>query len=214
MGRRIAESVRRALLGLALSLLIGAAAAFAASERDAAVRRDIDRIAAYLNTITTVDSRFVQLSAEGTAQGRILVSRPGDMRVEYDPPVPVLMVASGLWLMYHDSELRQTSFYPVSETPAHFLLRKKIDLNEGLRVTGFVRGGGLLRLTVVDADEPDAGSITLTVADDPMQLVSWRIVDAQGTIVDVSLVNPQFGVPVDPELFSVIDPELGRPQFE
>lgn len=178
---------------------------------DEAAKADVARVERYLNELTTLDSRFVQFSAQGIAEGRIILSRPGDMRIEYEPPVPVLMVASGFLLMYHDRDLIQTSYMPVSETPVAFLLEENIELSGDVTVTGFERGPASLRLTLIQTEAADAGSITLTFEDAPLRLVKWQVTDAQGNEVDVALLNPKFGVAVDPDLFSLVDPALAYP---
>ena len=193
-----------------------AGAAFASAQTglvlDAAAKADIARIEQYLNALTTIDSRFVQFSAQGIAEGRIVLARPDSLRIEYEPPVPVLMVASGFLLMYHDRELVQTSYLPVSETPAAFLLEDEIRLTGDVDITRFERGPGSIRVTVVDAEEPDAGSVTLTFEDTPLRLVKWQVLDAQGNEVDVALLEPKFGVEVDNSLFSLVDPALDYPE--
>jgi outer membrane lipoprotein-sorting protein len=173
---------------------------------DAAAKADVARIERYLNELTTLDSRFVQFSAQGIAEGRIVLSRPGDMRIEYEPPVPVLMVFSGYLMMYHDRDLLQTTFLPVSETPASILLEEHIQLSGDVTVTGFERGPASIRLTVIETDAPDSGAVTLTFEDAPLRLVKWQVKDAQGNDVDVALLEPKFGVDVDSDLFLLIDP--------
>ncbi|MFT5180169.1 MAG: outer membrane lipoprotein-sorting protein [Alphaproteobacteria bacterium] len=179
---------------------------------DEAAKADVARVERYLNDITTLDSRFVQFSGQGIAEGRIILSRPGDMRIEYEPPVPVLMVASGVIMMYHDRDLVQTSYLPVSETPASFLLDEKIQLSDDVTITGFERGPASIRLTIIQSDSPDAGTVTLTFEDAPLRLVKWQVKDAQGNDVDVALLEPKFGVEVDEDLFSLIDPALEYPK--
>lgn len=179
---------------------------------DEAAKADVTRIERYLNELTTLDSRFVQFSAQGIAEGRIILSRPGDMRIEYEPPVPLLMVASGFLLMYHDRELIQTSYLPVSETPVAFLLEEKIELSGDVTITGFERGPASLRLTIIETEAADAGSITLTFEDAPLRLVKWQVTDAQGNDVDVALLEPKFGIEVDEDLFSLIDPAQAYPE--
>jgi outer membrane lipoprotein-sorting protein len=197
--------------GPATSLVAHAAATPQPAVLDAAALSDLARIETYLNELTTIDSKFVQLSDDGFVEGRLRLSRPGDMRIDYEEPVPVEIVASGLIVMYHDRELGQTSFLPVSETPAYFLLRDRIDLTDGLIVKRFEREAATLRVTLVESGNPDAGAITLIFADRPLHLVKWRVVDATGNIIDVALINPKFGVAFDnaDELFSTIDPAFG-----
>jgi outer membrane lipoprotein-sorting protein len=191
-------------------LIVGAAPANAQADPvlDDGAKADIARIERYLNELTTLDSRFVQFSAQGIAEGRIVLSRPGNMRIEYEDPVPVLLVASGYLLMYHDRDLIQTTYLPVSETPAGFLLDEKIQLSGDITVTDFERGPASLRLTVIETDAPESGSVTLAFEDAPLRLIKWHVQDAQGNDVDVALLEPEFGTEVDGDLFSLIDPAL------
>jgi len=196
---------------LVLTALPAAAEAIPAKLTDTD-RADLARIEGYLNKLTTMESRFLQFSDEGVAEGRIYLDRPEHLRIEYAPPVPVLMVASDLILMFHDTELKQTTFLPVSETPAGFLLDDDIKLSGDLTVTEFVRGAQSFRLTLVETNASDSGSVTLTLEDKPMRLAKWRVIDAQGAAVEVSLLDPRFGVKFDDpgELFSTVDPAAGN----
>ncbi len=196
---------------LAMTILVtGATLANAqpAAILDEAAKGDIARIERYLNELTTLDSRFVQFSAQGIAEGRIVLSRPGNMRIEYEDPVPVLLVASGYLLMYHDRDLIQTTYLPVSETPAGLLLDEKIQLSGDVTITGFERGPASLRLTIIETEAPDSGSVTLAFEDAPLRLIKWQVKDAQGNDVDVALLEPTYGVEVDGDLFSLVDPAL------
>ena len=177
----------------------------ALSEAD---RNDLARIETYLNGLTTMDSRFLQFSESGVAEGRILLNRPGRLRIEYAPPVPVLMVASSRLLMYHDTQLKQTTFLPVSETPAALLIDERIKLSGDVTVTAFERAPKAFRVTLEETDSPDTGSVTLMFQDAPLRLAKWRVIDAQGTAVDVSLIEPRFGVKFENsgDLFSTVDP--------
>lgn len=214
------QTLRRGLAGALLAAgltahpVLPADAAVKPVVLDDAARADLARIEDYLNNLTTIDTQFVQLSEDGFVKGRLRLSRPGDMRIDYEPPVPVEVVASGFLLMYHDRELGQTSFLPVSETPAYFLLRDKIDLADGLTVTKFQREAAVLRVTLVETDNPDAGEITIAFEDRPLRLVKWRVIDATGNVIDVALVDPRFGVTFDnaSDLFSTADPAEDSPQ--
>ena len=93
-------------------------------------KADVERVQAYLNGIRTLSSRFEQYSGDGgSASGQLWLARPGRMRFEYDPPVPVLLVANGKNIFYYDKELEQVSELRVEDTPAGFLLRDQITLS-------------------------------------------------------------------------------------
>ena len=56
-----------------------------------------------------------------------------------------------------------------------------------------------------------SGEVKLVFSDPPLTLRRWEIVDPQGVLTQVSLVDPQFGIQVDEELFEYDDLE-GQPR--
>ena len=84
------------------------------------------RIEAYLTGVKSLKARFQQFSQNGgLIYGNIYLRRPGRLRIEYDPPVPVLIVADGTWASFYDTELDQLNQAPLGSTPAWFLLRPR-----------------------------------------------------------------------------------------
>ena len=79
---------------------------------------DVQRMEQVFNNIRTVDADFVQTSKQEVSQGRILLSRPDGLRMEYQEPAPHILIGNGGAIMYHDRHLEQTTFVPVSKTPA------------------------------------------------------------------------------------------------
>ena len=171
-------------------------------------RADLARVETYLNGLQTLESRFLQASSNGGfAEGTLYLDRPGRMRIQYDPPSPILMVADGRFLIYYDSKLEQVSYLGLDDTPAGFLLAETVSLTDGrLIVTGVERGKGTLDISLVKARDPLAGHLTLTFADGPLALRKWFVVDAQGLVTTVSLLDPRTGGTLDPALFTFRDP--------
>jgi outer membrane lipoprotein-sorting protein len=178
----------------------------------------VQRIEDYLNGLNTIQARFIQTSSDGTiAEGTVRLKRPGRMRFEYDPPIPVIIVSDGNTLLYYDEELQQTTYVPLWETPLWFLVKEDIDIAKSdLTILDVKHGAGTLRVELTDRDQPQLGTIALDFSDNPVQLRRWRVRDAQGTITQVSLVNPEFGVKLDSDLFDYSKLDLpdnrGRPQ--
>ncbi len=165
---------------------------------------DLAEIERYLDSIRTMAAEFQQFDQEGRlATGRIYLSRPGRMRVEYDPPTPYLLVASSGALVYYDAEIDQLTTLPLSSTPAAFLLKDRISLTEGVSVRDFERGPGVLRVEVVDADDQGAGSVLMVFEDRPLALKQWTVTDAQGLKTQVVLTEAAFDVALDPRLFAL-----------
>jgi outer membrane lipoprotein-sorting protein len=169
-------------------------------------RADLQRIVAYLNSITTVYARFKQYSPNGgTASGQMWMARPGRMRFEYDPPSPVLLIADRFYVYYIDKELAEMQKIGLMATPAWLLLRDPITFDD-LVVTGFRRGADLLQVTVVEKAHPDGGSLTMAFSESPLRLRQWTIVDRERRTTTVTLAGEQFGVALDPKLFIYEDP--------
>jgi outer membrane lipoprotein-sorting protein len=167
---------------------------------------DLQRVAAYLNSIHTMYARFQQVSANGrTVGGQLWMARPGRMRFEYDPPSPILLLADMFYVYYVDKELVEMSKVGLKSTPAWLLLRDPITFDD-LIVTRFERGQDTLRITVVEKSEPDKGSLTLVFSDRPLALRQWSILDQERKTTTVSLYDERLGVALDPKLFVYQDP--------
>lgn len=197
-----------ALAALALAPLLFAAgparaAGAPALELTQENQADIARIEDYLNGITALRAKFQQYSDNGgVVFGDLYVRRPGRMRVEYAPPVPVVLIADGILVSYYDSELDQLSQLPISSTPAWFLLREDISLSDGVTVTAIDKKPGAMRLTMYQTKEPDAGSVELIFADQPLELRQWKITDAAGKQARIGLFDVRIGGTLPNELFA------------
>jgi outer membrane lipoprotein-sorting protein len=203
------RDVFAAISGLgALALVPGALAPrLARAAVGPADKADLDRVQEYMNNIHTLQSRFEQVSNDGgVATGTLYLSRPGKMRVEYDPPVPILLVATDNRIWYYDKKLQQVSFFALQDTPAWFLLQDNVRFGGDITVSNLARDPGVLRVTVNESKNPSLGQATLVLSDKPLQLRKWQIVDAQRKEVTVTLDDPHYGTPLNPQLFYWTDP--------
>ena len=193
---------------------VAPAASSQASEPAQLTQQDLDdlaRLETYLRSIDTLEARFLQVSSDGGfARGALWLDRPGRMRFEYDPPVPILLIANGLELLYYDRDLEQPTFVPLWQTPLWLVLKEDASLTDGIDVVGFLRTPGELSVRVRDGGAPDGGELALRFAKEPMSLLGWTVIDAQGIATEVSLVDPRWGVPVDRSRFESRDlPNVG-----
>ncbi len=170
---------RAALAAIVLSVAVSASSADAGNPvrvLSAAEKADIKRVEAYLDRLETLQATFLQVSSNGeNADGKLYLLRPGHLKIEYAPPVPILIVADGSFLSYIDKELGQVTHIPVDDTPAGFLLRDKFSFTDGgVQVTDFIKEHGALSVSVVRADDPFAGELTLVFADSPLSCANGR----------------------------------------
>ncbi|PHQ70283.1 MAG: hypothetical protein COB93_05905 [Sneathiella sp.] len=186
---------------LVIGLQVPAWAGLSANDQEQVVR-----IEAYLNTLKTMQARFLQIDAAGgVALGNVYMRRPGRMRFEYEPPAQILVVADGTWLVFRDNEIEETTRLPLFSTPVSVLLKENIELSGDVTVTKVENDGKAVRVTIVDTDNPDEGNITLVFSDAPLQLRQWLVTDAQGNTTSISLSNMQKDIKLKPELFTFFD---------
>ncbi|HEX6142697.1 MAG TPA: outer membrane lipoprotein carrier protein LolA [Geminicoccaceae bacterium] len=195
--------LRLAGIALALPLLLGA---LGADDR----RQDLERIEGWLNGLRSLRADFVQFAPDGgRATGKLLFKRPDKMRLDYDPPSPVLIIANGWEVTYYDRKLDQTSAMLTSATPLAFLLEDEISFAGDVTVTDFARADGQIRVTVVETGEEDEGSITLFFEQDPIALRRWAVTDAQGLTTHVVLDDVELDVPIEDDVFRFRTPRRG-----
>ncbi len=206
--RRLA-AIMIVALAWAAAAVPAAAAPPRAATLSAADRADVGRIEAYLNRIRTLKARFLQVSSTGDlSEGTLFISRPGKLRIEYDPPVAILIVAARGVLTYFDMELEQVSEIDLESTPAGILLRETVSFFSGdFTLTKFKRQADAARVTLVRTEDPLEGSLTLIFSDRPLTLRKWIVTDAQGVKTTVSLLKTRFGLPLNPDLFTFEAPE-------
>lgn len=213
LGTRVptGKSSRLAALALVLAVAVAPPAAGAggagAATADAEDAKEIARVENYLNGITTLRARFFQVDPNGREkQGTLYIDRPGRLRLEYDPPVSVLMVADGSRLVFFDLDLGQVNELPMSSPLAKLLIGKRVSLGDDLEVLKIARASGMLRLSLANKDDRGAGVVTLVFDANPLALRQWWVQDAQGQVTKVTLMDTSFGLPIDSALFEAPEP--------
>jgi len=172
-------------------------------------RADIARVETYLNGVRTLHSRFLQVAPNGaTSEGQAWLQRPGRLRFAYDPPSPFLLVGGNGLLVFHDSQLRQTSNIPLGSTPLGLLLQANLRLSGDVAVTGITRAPGQLQVSLIRAKSPADGTLTLIFADAPLILRQWTVLDAQRQETRITLYNVELGGTFDQKLFEFVDPKF------
>ncbi|HLG85643.1 MAG TPA: outer membrane lipoprotein carrier protein LolA [Alphaproteobacteria bacterium] len=171
---------------------------------------DLDRIESYLNGLTTAEADFTMVAPDGAiSKGRFDLSRPGKLRFDYSDPKGDFLVADGDYIIFWDAKQQEASNEPISETPASFLLKPRISLTDGVKVTRYEHAAGVIRITLVEDKDPGAGSVTIAFSDQPLELRGWRVTDAQGQVTDVTFSGWRLGLSLDPGLFRFKDPKAG-----
>lgn len=205
-------------LALATSVttsVIPALAKPAPAPAPAAPSTEADRAIAALRAITTMRADFVQTDRNGQRlTGTITLQRPGKIRFQYQPGVPLLIVSDGSALTMIDYEVRQVSRWPIRNSPLGALLDPNKDVARYARLVP-TANPNVISLDIKDPRHPEYGTLTLIMVRNPAapggyQLDSWVTLDSQNQRTAIRLSNQRYGVPIPANSFRFNDP---RPQI-
>ena len=186
-----------------------------ATETSASTELDAERVVsginAYLNSVDTLRSRFIQIAPDGSmTEGDLALARPGRLRLDYDDPNPLRIIADGTTVAVEDQALETVDRIPLRSTPLWWLLKPEIDIAEDAAIVSIEREFGFLYLTLRDPAEEMEGEVMFVFAEPSYELREWYVTDALGEITRVSLTNVQTGGAVNPRLFVIPEPENRR----
>ncbi|WP_135081069.1 outer membrane lipoprotein carrier protein LolA [Terasakiella sp. SH-1] len=169
------------------------------------------KLRGYLNEMKTLSGGFAQVSSDGAySDGKVYLSRPGKMRLIYNPPSQTELVVRNETIIYHDKEFKQVNYYPLASTPLAVLLQEEFSFEKDVKIIDIARFAGVIELTLVDREDPGMGTVTLVFSEAPLELRKWVVVDAQGGMTQVSLLNPVLGQKINPKHFEFIDPQYDQ----
>ncbi|MGB9153362.1 MAG: outer-membrane lipoprotein carrier protein LolA [Alphaproteobacteria bacterium] len=173
--------------------------------------KDLTRITDYLNALKNIGADFLQVDdAGGMLRGMIEISRPGKMRVTYEAPNKDFIIADGSFVHIWDDQLQSQTNVEQGSSLAEFILRDPIKLSGEVTVTKFARFPAKLEVTLVQTNDPGAGSLTLVFEDRPLKLRQWKVMDAQGHTTGVNLENMSEGAAFPAKDFIFVPPNFGK----
>lgn len=200
-------SIRIFLFSFLVIPLFSQSYAFAKEEKLSL--EDITRIEYYLNNITTLTADFLQIAPSGeVSTGRFFLSRPGKLRWEYNPPVPILILVNGSLITYYDSELKQASYVSATSNLAAFLTKRNIQFSGDISITDTHKTAGIMRISIIQKEKKEEGELTLVYNSEPVQLKKIEVIDASGQLTTLTLSNIHYKEKLDNALFILQKPPL------
>ena len=185
--------------------------AAAQQQQQQAVPADLGRAVAALRAISTMRADFTQTDRNGQRlSGVLTLKRPGRIRFQYAPGVPMLVVSDGSSLTLIDYEVRQVQRWPIRNSPLGALLDPNRDVARYGRLQP-VTDPNVVSIEVRDTAHPEYGVITLIFvrkasAPGGLELVSWVALDSQNKRTTIRLANHQYGIAVADNAFRYNDP--------
>jgi outer membrane lipoprotein-sorting protein len=176
----------------------------------------LGEVSEHLKAVHTMVARFSQVGKNGqTLTGTLSLARPGRIRFQYQPGVPLLVVADGRNLSMVDYQVRQVSSWPIRNAPLGVLLDPERDPSRFAKLLPS-KDPDRLFVEARDARHPEYGTITLAFrrqADAPAGLLleGWTVLDAQNSRTTVRLSGQRFNLPLPESTFRFNDPRVQRP---
>ena len=188
-----------ALLFLVLSLT-PLTPAQAASQSEKTFLKKIER---YFDALKFMKADFVQINDDGSlSKGIFRLLRPGRFRLDYIDPDNLLVLSDGKKIINIDLDEKEASYVDLNSTPAEIILKPKVRFGTDVIVTSILPGQYETSLTMVRANDPEVGSLTLIFREHPtLQLVKWIVHDPQGAVTQVQLSKIDTKTPVDAGIF-------------
>lgn len=199
----------RVLFALACAFAVvsplAASAASPPTQLSAPQRAAVDEVSQYLNSMQYLRGEFSQISPTGKlARGVFFISKPGKMRFEYAPPVPLMIISDGKWVMIKNKNKENGDAGPLSKTPLRIVLSNDVDLARDTNIISVEQADGLVTVTLEDKKDTFEGGQLILVYDEARKaLQQWVVIDAKGRRTTVTLENLVVGEKPDPKLFVV-----------
>lgn len=166
-------------------------------------KADLDKVSAYLNSFQSLKASFVQIGPEGGMdQGELSIQKPGQIRFEYRPPSPILIVATDGSVYVKNSRLNTRDQYDLSDTPLGLLLNARVDLKTNKAVIGVAEQNGAIVVRARTSANRNDSNITLVFSTPGIELRQWTVRDDQGGNTTVALQNVQLNPQLDTALFT------------
>lgn len=203
-------TISRRNLGFGLAAIAGLAAlpAHAQANLSAEDRATLARAQGYLQALTSYRGTFVETGSGGQRrEGRFWLQRPGKMRFEYTSPAGLLVVSDGYNVKRYDPRLNVFRQVPLSQTPLSTFLARNVRFDQGVRIDRVTRStSGGYSIVARDQRRPNDGSVTLVFGGNPVRLMEWTILDAQGTGTRTQLTSLTPAPNLNASLFRLTDP--------
>ena len=150
----------------------------------------IKKIEDYLNKLNNISSNFIQINSDGLkVKGKLFLSKPGKLRIEYEKKESPLIIADGKWLHYFDMELNEIQSVTIEKSPAWILLKKKVNLKKDFKIETLNKKNNKTFITLSDKDSENIKTIKLIFLNKPLTLKGWMIIDSNEIQTTVSLLK-------------------------
>lgn len=164
----------------------------------------------YLLDMDTLVSPFKQVDAQGVVRkGKMFVSKPNKVRIEYYTPEEDLIVVNDQLLMYYNFPLEEKNYAQPDQLFLDFIVSKKFVLTKNARVLKFSSYPGYADLMFQIKNDKQERIITMSFDKEPLRLQQISV-SSNGEMVSLALSNVRLNSVLDDYLFNLDNLRLSR----
>ncbi len=192
------------IMTLIRKILISCIAVITFTAAAQAEKLSLTEISDYLNSLENVSADFQQSNEDGSVStGKLLIRRPGRLRLEYGGEfAPLVLVSGGQVGVFDPSSNEPPTRFPLNQTPLSIILKRNVDLTQTKMVVSHTARGNDTYVRAQDPDHPEYGYIDLIFGDAPI-LKAWKIKSQDGSETFIQLTKMELGGSLKSSLFNI-----------
>ena len=166
-----------------------------------------ERILKYLQNFDSLSSDFIQVNNNGSVlTGKLFISRPGMVRVEYNE-IPLLLISDSKKIASVNKDLDSITFYRIQDIPVALLLYKNFKLKT-LKILDFIDFENQFKLKIKEKKEETPGYIEIIFEKNTFTLKKWIVFRDKLNKTEVLLQNLKLNEKLNKKIFDIdsVDP--------
>ena len=163
---------------------------------------NIKKIFSYLENFSTLKSDFVQINNNGSIlTGKILLSRPGKIRIEYNEN-PLVVISDGKKVATVNKKLKNVTFYSLNDIPIKMLLYNDFEL-EKVKILNYREKDNNLFLNLTEKKFAEEGFVEIIFEKNPFQMKKWTVISNDQSKTEILLNNLEFNSKIKKTKFDI-----------
>ena len=145
-----------------------------------------ERVLNFLQSFETLNAEFIQINSNGEVlSGKILITRPGKTRIEYDD-VPLLLISDGKRFASINNKIKTITFYNLADIPVSLFLYKDFEKKD-IEVIGLYEKENQIKIRIRHKKRKDESFLEIVFEKNPFLMKKWTIFQNPTNKIEVLL---------------------------
>ena len=145
-----------------------------------------ERVLNFLQSFETLNAEFIQINSNGEVlSGKILITRPGKTRIEYDD-VPLLLISDGKRFASINNKIKTITFYNLADIPVSLFLYKNFEKKD-IEVIGLYEKENQIKIRIRHKKRKDESFLEIVFEKNPFLMKKWTIFQNPTNKIEVLL---------------------------